>query len=169
MFEYEILIQTSSFAFVSTATCDGANLEVVETRACTIPYSELLAAPYSLTLGEEILFIVKAKNSIGWGTFSITPTIKDTVKTHPLAPLTKVIEGALTDDSQIHITWQKVEDPETGLDTVLSYVVYWDNGSNANQWVVLVEETSSFTFTFIESSGIVRASYFKFYYLAVNQ
>jgi hypothetical protein len=48
-------------------------------------------------------------------------------------------------------------------------MVYWDNGSNANQWVVLIEETSSFTFTFIEPSGIVRASYYKFYYLAVNQ
>jgi hypothetical protein len=91
---------------MSTATCDGLDLEVVEERSCSIPYSELLAAPYSLTLGEDILFIVKAQNIIGWGTFSITPTIKDTVKTHPLAPLTMIVEGALTDDSQIHITWQ---------------------------------------------------------------
>jgi hypothetical protein len=84
---------------VSTATCDGTNLEVVEERACSIPYSELVSAPYSLTLGDEILFIVKAQNIIGWGPFSITPTIKDTIKTHPISPLTTVIEGALTDDS----------------------------------------------------------------------
>jgi hypothetical protein len=76
------------------------------------------------------LFIVRARNTIGWSLFSVTPFVKDIVRTAPQAPLTKILEGPLTDDSQIQITWAPVVDPITGLDTVTSYAVYWDNGNN---------------------------------------
>jgi hypothetical protein len=48
--------------------------------------------------------------------------------------------------------------------------VYWDNGSNGVVWVSLVQELQgAFTFTHTASSGIVRSSQYKFYYLAINQ
>jgi hypothetical protein len=72
---------------------------------------------------------------IGWSPFSLILAETDVVKTEPLSPKTKVLEGAETDDSQLHILWQPISDPETGLDQVLEYIVYWDNGSNEAQWV----------------------------------
>lgn len=64
-----------------------------------------------------------------------------------------------------------MSDPETGLDAVTSYVVYWDNGSSGEQWVVLVEEHSEdlLTFSHTEKTGIIRAAFYQFYYIAVNQ
>lgn len=113
---------------------------------------------------------MKAKNVIGWGPYSVSPTIKDLVRTEPLSPLTEVTEGIQTDDSRIHVEWLSVSDPETGLDEVIEYIVYWDNGSQGDQWVVLYsEQTPDFTFTYIEKVGIVRAQYYQFYYIAVNQ
>jgi len=64
-----------------------------------VPYLTLQDAPYSLELGEQILFIVKAKNVIGWGSYSVTVSDADVVKTVPLVPFTKVTEGIMTDDS----------------------------------------------------------------------
>lgn len=80
-------------------SCDGANSAVVETRSCAISYSELRAEPFNLVLGDEIIFVVKAKNEIGWSSYSVSPSIKDVIRTEPISPLTTVEEGIDTDDS----------------------------------------------------------------------
>ena len=109
----------------------------------------LTAAPFSLYLGNPVEFRVEALNEINWGASSNTNSVKDVVRTRPLSPLTKVVEGALTSDIQIQISWSAVNDPETGLDDVTAYEVYWDNGSNGASWVLLVQEiSSSLTFSF---------------------
>jgi hypothetical protein len=53
---------------------------------------------------------------INWGDYSVDNTVYDVVRTEPLSPLTLVLEGPLTDDSQVHVLWDAVSDPETGLD-----------------------------------------------------
>jgi hypothetical protein len=116
-----------------------------------------------------VIFVVKARNTIGWGPYSVSPQIKDLIKTEPLSPLTEVTEGSQTDDSKIHIEWEAVQDPETGLDEIVEYIVYWDNGSNGDQWVVLVSEHApDFTFQYVEKIGIVRTHKYLFQYIAVN-
>jgi hypothetical protein len=44
-------------------------------------------------------------NVIGWGPYSPINTLTQVIRTEPLSPLTKVTEGPLTDDSQVHIMW----------------------------------------------------------------
>lgn len=64
-------------------------------------------------------------------------------------------------------------DPETGLDPITHYEVYWDNGNFqvlGTEWVLFVtQEASTATFEFIESSGVIRSDYYKFKYLAINE
>ena len=63
-----------------------------------------------------------------------------------------------------------MDDPETGLDTITAYQVFWDYGSNGAEWVLLLTESQgSLTFTHVVASGILRSSWYKFYYRAVNQ
>ena len=64
-------------------------------------YTSLRQAPFNLVLGDEITFKIRATNVIGWGPYSEVNTVRDIVRTEPLAPLTQVTEGSLTDDSQI--------------------------------------------------------------------
>jgi hypothetical protein len=71
-----------------------------------------------------------------------------------------VKEGPLTDDSQIQIVWDVISEPQSGYGKIISYAVYWDNGNNGAQWALLVEETSSFTFTYTKNVGILRANYY---------
>jgi hypothetical protein len=85
-------------------------------------------------------------------------SVQDVVRTRPLSPLTKVVEGALTSDSQIQISWAPVSDPVTGLDTVTAYQVYWDNGNSGANWVLLVQETTPFTFVYLQKIGITRSN-----------
>ena len=44
---------------------------------------------------------VRARNAIGWGSYSPESSGGDLVKTEPLAPTQLITEGSLTDDSQI--------------------------------------------------------------------
>ena len=103
--DYEIKIQAASLDMIVSSSCDGSIIEVVQSRECRILYKELLEQPFNLVLGNEVIFTVRGKNEIGWSPFSITPTIKDLIRTVPLSPLTQVTEGLLTDDSQLHIEW----------------------------------------------------------------
>lgn len=66
--------------------------------------------------------------------------------------------------------WDAVSDPETGLDTVTEYQIFWDNGSGGVDWVSLhAEYAGSFTFEHLIDTGIIRSHTYKFYYKAVNQ
>ena len=99
-------------------------------------------ADFGLALGDEIFYRVRAQNVIGWGDYSNPNTVVQILKTEPLQPLTLVQEGPLTDDSQIHIIWEPLEDPETGLDPITSYEVYWDNGNFqtlGTEWVLFTQ------------------------------
>lgn len=168
--EYEIKVQAASLDLIVIELCNGSEYEIVESRSCKIAYADLRQEPFNLVLGDEIIFVVKARNTIGWGPHSISLQSKDVVRTEPLPPLTLVTEGIQTDDSKIHIEWQSVQDPETGLDEVIEYIVYWDNGSDGDQWVALVsEQVPDLTFQYVEKIGIVRAHKYLFQYISVNQ
>lgn len=97
-----------------------------------------------MTLGDEIVVQIKAKNVIGWGQYSTENTVRDVIKTAPLEPLTLVTDGAATDSSNIEIFWQAVENTQAGLDTILSYHIYWDDGSGGQVWALLFEDEDPF-------------------------
>ena len=167
--EFQVLIKNSNDQFVSPPQCEDQS-KVVPTRLCDVDYYYLRDMDYPLYLGNEIIFKVRARNTIGWSEFSTTNSVADIVKTEPLAPLTEIEEGELTDDSQVHIRWFTVDDPQTGYDEILSYEVYWDNGSSGQDWVLLIAEfTPTFTYSFVKPIGVNRSWFYMFKYLAVNQ
>lgn len=84
---------------LESTQCDGSLQSVVESRSCTLAYTHLRDTEYTLELSDSILFQVRAQNVKGWGPYSSYNTVIDVVRTEPLAPLTQVTEGALTDDS----------------------------------------------------------------------
>ena len=58
----------------------------------------------------------------------------------------------------------------TGLDPIIEYEVYWDNGSAGSTWLFIRRETSpAFTFAYIHGSGVSRGQPYQFKYRAVNQ
>ena len=49
-------------------------------------------------------------------------------------------------------------------------MIYWDNGSNGQNWVLLLTEVlGSYTFKGTVTNGITRSKLYKFYYVAVNE
>jgi hypothetical protein len=69
--EYEVKIQAASSDMLATPTCDGTEAEVITSRTCKISYEELRYDPYLLSLGDPVIFIVRARNVIGWSPYSL--------------------------------------------------------------------------------------------------
>jgi hypothetical protein len=99
--EYEILFSDSDGAYDSSTSCDGKDAAVLSTRSCQLSYVELRGSQFALTLGMEVVVMVKARNVIGWSPFSTANSVRDIVKTPPLSPTTMVKEEGQTDSSQI--------------------------------------------------------------------
>jgi hypothetical protein len=122
-----------------------------------------------LLLSDPIVARVKSQNTIGWSIDGTPSTGSDVTRTPPLAPPTQVASGAATSDSQIQISWNAITDPTTGLDSVIKYSVFWDNGSNGVNWLNLVTETvGGFTFTYTFSNGVSPGLIYQFKYRASN-
>jgi hypothetical protein len=51
--------------------CNGADTTILTETECTIPLSSLTDAPFSLTLGDEIEFMVDAHNLYGSSGYSL--------------------------------------------------------------------------------------------------
>jgi hypothetical protein len=118
---------------------------------------------------------VSATNLIGEGAYS-TSTINGTpVTTEPHKPPTLVEEGANTDDTKVHITWDALTETGgidyTGGATPTLYEVYWDAGVGGdNSWGLLVAENAAtgLTYTFEQSVGISSGQPYRFYYVVSN-
>lgn len=131
MTEYEILIKNKAGEFVASDTCNGALESVYTSRTCLVSYAELIdPLKFDLDLNDPIEVKIRGKNEIGFGLQSHLTDGDDVVRTKPLKPPTIIQEGPLTDDSQIHILWDALTGLDTGLDSIIEYEVYWDNGSS---------------------------------------
>jgi hypothetical protein len=116
----------------------------------------LRAAPYALVLNDEVIAKIRAYNLIGWSEYS-PPTATGgggTITTEPGTPPNPVAEGANTDDTQLHITWQALTGDDAGQEAITMYEVQWDDGTGGDSWVPLViEVTGAFTYTFTADSS----------------
>lgn len=77
--------------------CNGTSAQIIAALSCQVDYTELRNT-FGLLLGDSIVFVVKAKNAIGWGPLSTINSVQDIVRTEPLMPLSVVQEGSLTND-----------------------------------------------------------------------
>ena len=71
------------------------------------------------------------------------------------------IKGASSSHTQIEIDWVALTSPNNGDSTILSYALYWDQGTAT--WTELVGESSSYTpTTYLLTSGITEGSTYEF-------
>lgn len=79
-----------------------------------------------------------------------------------------VTNGASTTNNMIELQWSAQTSPANGDSSVLSYNVYWNQGTNS--WVELFGETTPYTSTsFIATSGIVGGTTYQFKIRSKNQ
>lgn len=126
---YYIEIQDNSGVWrTETTDCDGNNNAIFFARACTIPMSTLTSAPFSLTLGALVQVRASAINVYGQSTPSAVNTVGATISTVPVQ-MTAPTRGSATSESQLQVNWATLTGTDTGNSAILSYSLYWDNGS----------------------------------------
>ena len=85
---YKLLIlQSDNTNFTEELTdCNGALLQIINQRYCTIPMRVLTSPPYNLPVGFLIIAKLKANNSIGWSLESPVNTIGVNAANIPTTP-----------------------------------------------------------------------------------
>jgi hypothetical protein len=89
--------------------------------------SALWASPYNLAFDSLVRAKVRAHNAYGWGAYSTVNTVGGRVKAVPSQMSAPVI--ASYSDLQINVTWSPLTSPSNGNSPILSYQLFWDNGS----------------------------------------
>jgi hypothetical protein len=74
----------------------------------------LRSTPYALVLNDAVIARIRAYNPIGWSAYSPQTATGGTITTEPGIPPNPVAEGANTDDTQLHITWQALTGDDAG-------------------------------------------------------
>lgn len=129
-----------------------------------------LRSDFSLALNDVVYAKVKAYNSMGWSTYTESTSVGSaTVKTEPSAPTVAVTSGASTSTSQIEVQWTALTGDATGQDPITNYEIYWDAGTNEASYVLIVNSTSSETFSATVTTGVSSGTIYKFKYRARNQ
>lgn len=118
---YKILILQSDGSYSEdTTNCDGTSAAVKTNLYCDIPFTTLIASPYSLTYGTLVQATVQAQNAIGWSTASTANAAGATIQTVPIATPT-LARGSSTSTGSIHITWNALSvDSDTGGSAITS-------------------------------------------------
>lgn len=143
---------------------DSINLpkecQSIEATSCLIPFTTLMAAPYSLPINAVVYARVSATNSVGTSEWSIQSRTSKVVRVFR-AP-SKMAEPKVTkggDASTLKITWAKLFDiQQTGGRDVIDYDLHWDAGLGPNSSFRRLIETkdSSYTKTGLDQSRTYR-------------
>lgn len=149
-----------------TTNCNAQESSIVTNKFCLIPYSALTASPYNLDVQDTITVKVRAQNSRGWGAYSAISTSSITVESVPNA-MADPTSGSATSSSQIQVDWVALSSPANGDSAIISYVLYWDQGSN--DFEELVGDTSAYTATNYIKTGLTAATTYKFKVAAKNE
>lgn len=164
---YEVEILQDDGTWASTPACDGSDPTVVAENACHVPMVTLRLADFALALNDEVKARLRATNLIGTGPFSTATVTGATISTEPLKPPTPPYEGSNTDDTQLHIVWNALTGDDTGGEPITVYQVWWDLGLGS--WVPYIIQSSSFTYTYTQTSGVAAGQSYQFKYRASNK
>lgn len=132
--------------------------------------SALRAAPFSLGYNTAVVAKVRALNALGWSDWSPESTSTATIQTVP-QQMAAVTQGSATSNTQIVIDWTALTtSAQKGGAEILSYNVYWNQGSLVDEWVALVGENSNYLSTsYIVSSGVTEGETYTFKVRAENR
>ena len=124
-------------------------------KECTVPTADLLIAPYLHPWGSDIFVQVAALNSKGISLYSADGG-GAIILTAPDAPHNLVSDPAVSNASEIKITW---EQGANGGAAISMYRVHYDQGSGTGQFVVLATGITELTYT---ATGLTAGKTYKF-------
>jgi len=129
---YKIFIRESDGVSYSmdSVNCDGSDPTIFAQKFCTVPFSALTQAPFSLTEGSSIYAKVVATNDIGDSEAS-EPGNGATmnIRTVPDAPVNLARDSITTTTTQIGLLW--FAGASDGGQPILDYRIWYDQGINA--------------------------------------
>ena len=111
---------------------------------CIIPMLTLQQAPFSYNLDDLIQVRVSAVNAQGTATDSAILTTGAKLRTVPYT-MTDPFKGGQTTDLQIQVEWTGLTGTSRGNSDILSYNLYWDNGSGTTNLQLTDSLVTSYT------------------------
>jgi hypothetical protein len=103
--------------------CDGTSGTIVAQTGCNIPIATLTSAPFSMPWGTNIWVKISATNLVGESAYSAEAN-GAVIETAPDPPITLANNAAITDMSNIALTWSDAV--ETGGSPIIDYIVSYD-------------------------------------------
>lgn len=92
---------------------------------CDIPMTTLRVAPFLLKRGDTVVFIVRAVNSLGQGSYSQPNTNGAQISVEP-SKMNAPVRGDQTSEGQLQILWDALTGDSTGGAAIDSYNLRWD-------------------------------------------
>lgn len=131
--------------------------------------STFLAAPFSLSVGDEIVATVVATNAYGSSTISSDSSSGATVKQAPTKPSSSPTLVTQSKDT-ISLSWSaSTGDAQTGGSTILSYNLAYDEGNSGASFVSLIGESPYSTATSYSKGGLTTDTLYQFKYRVYNK
>jgi hypothetical protein len=135
---------------------------------CVVPITVLRNAPYNLRRFDLISVKFRAQNIRGWSDYSDPNNSGVTIKTEP-DMMTIPINGDLTDEWRIDVSWLPMVSPENGDSAITSYDLQYDNGTGGFIWYSLIGlHPDSLALAYRITTGVVPGRYYRFRVRARN-
>lgn len=129
---------------------------------CTLTMEELMTAPYNLVFDQLVQVRATATNSYGSALLASEPN-QDGARIRTVPNQMLIPFEVLSTDTTIQVGWLDLEAPATGNAPVLSYNLYWDNGSGVADIELVDEMVTEFRVT-----GLVGGLNYRFKVRARN-
>ena len=140
----------------------------MQVNYCIIPIAKLRQAPYNLVRFELISVKIRAQNVRGWSELSDANTQGTTVKTEP-DQMTIPVNGPLTDEYRIDVSWSPMTSPANGDSAVTSYDLQYDNATAGFIWYSIIGLTpDSLALSYRVTTGVVPGRTYRFRVRARN-
>jgi hypothetical protein len=153
---YQVFIAHNDYINFSEVTshCDGTNSVVFELKACQIPLSTLMQAPFNLQAGDEVIAKFAAHNTNGWSEMSDVTTLGALIQVEPIK-MAVPTRNSQTTTQKLVVDWLSLDVPSSGYATVNSFNLEWDAGSQGQSWSELVGfTTDSLQLTYSVVNGV---------------
>lgn len=129
----------------------------------------LLASPYSLAAGTEIVAQVEAHNAYGYSSASPSSSSGILVSTTPNAMSTPTMNNSTTTATSLVVDWTSLAVSAAGYSAATSYNLYWDAGTSGASFVSLVGESSdSLATSLTVTTGVSEGGSYQFKVRAKN-
>lgn len=140
----------------------------MQVNYCIIPIAKLRLAPYNLVRFELISVKIRAQNVRGWSELSDANTVGTTVKTEP-DQMTIPVNGPLTDEYRIDVSWSPMTSPANGDSAITSYDLQYDNATAGFIWYSIIGLTpDSLALSYRVTTGVVPSRIYRFRVRARN-